>query len=310
MKVSIIVPIYNVENYLPRCLDSLVNQTLTDIEIILVNDGSLDNSQAIIDDYSIKYKNIRAFIKKNGGLSDARNFGLKKALGEYILFVDSDDYIDLNTCQEFYDISKKNNLDVLVGNYINVYNDTKKVNVNQMDNEIYNGIEFIKKYFSQKRPSIMAWLLFSKREYLIKNNLFFKKGIYHEDEHLTPSIMLKAKKIKYIDFPFYYYINNPDSITNKKDKTKNIVDIYSICDELDEKYKSIKDKKAKKLLNDRLIYIRLLAFGMQLSYNKDYKFKRNKICGKSCKLRTKFKVILYCISPRIYFALLNIKKRW
>ena len=138
--------------------------------------------------------------------------------------------------------------------------------------------------------------------------MFFKKGIYHEDEHLVPTIMLKASRIKYVDYKFYYYVNNIDSITKQKDKTKNILDIYLICDELHEKYHSIKDKRAKQLLNDRLVYIRLLAFGMQLDYNEKYVFKRNKIWGKSYKLKTKLKSLIYCISPRIYFKLLSLKR--
>ena len=85
-KISVIIPVYNVEKYLSKCLDSVVNQTLKDIEIIVVNDGSPDNSQKIIDDYTKKYKNIKSFVKKNGGLSDARNFGIKKASGKYIAF--------------------------------------------------------------------------------------------------------------------------------------------------------------------------------------------------------------------------------
>ena len=127
MKVSIIVPVYNVERHLNKCLDSLVNQTLKNIEIIIVNDGSLDNSQLIINEYSNKYKNIRTFIKKNGGLSDARNYGLKKAKGEYVLFVDSDDYIALDSCERLYNTAKQDDVDVLIGNYIKVDNGVEKI---------------------------------------------------------------------------------------------------------------------------------------------------------------------------------------
>lgn len=309
IKVSIIVPIYNVEKQLPKCLDTLVNQTIDEYEIILVNDGSLDNSQKIIEDYSNKYKNIRAFIKKNGGLSDARNFGLKKARGKYILFVDSDDYIDLKTCETLYNCAENDNLDVLVGNYINVSDGKESININQMDSNTYNGYDFIKKYFLQIKPPIMAWLLFSKKEFLLKNNLFFKKGIYHEDEHLTPTIMLNAKRIKYINYNYYYYVNNPASITNKKDKTKNIMDIYAICDELYEKYQSINDRLVKKLLIDRLVYIRFLAFGMQNEFNKKYCFPKNKVLFKAYKFKNKIKVLLYLLSPKYYFKLLEKKKR-
>ena len=309
-KVSIIVPVYNVEKQLSKCLDSLVSQTLKDIEIILVNDGSPDNSQQIIDKYKKKYPDkIKSFKKENGGLSDARNFGLIRAKGEYILFVDSDDYIEINACNTFYECAKKDNLDVLIGNYIDVNNIIENKNINHMDSEIYDGISFIKRYFSQSETPIMAWLLFSKREFLLKNKLFFKKGIFHEDEHLVPTIMLKAKKIKFINYHFYYYINNPNSITKKKDKTKNIIDIYEICDELYKKYQSIKDDKVKKLLIDRLVYIRLLAFGMQNKYDKKFCFEKKLIWNKAYKRKNKLKAFIYCTSPYGYYLLLKLKKR-
>ena len=114
IKVSVIVPVYNVEKYLEKCLDSLVNQTLKEIEIIIVNDGSPDNSHKIIDKYTKKYKNIKAYLKENGGLSDARNYGLKKASGEYIAFLDSDDFVKEDMYQKMYEKAKSGNFDMIV----------------------------------------------------------------------------------------------------------------------------------------------------------------------------------------------------
>ena len=121
IKVSIIVPVYNVYEKIEKCLKSLINQTLTDIEIIVVNDGSLDNSQIIIDEYANKDKRIKSFIKKNGGLSDARNYGLNNAIGEYIMFVDSDDYIDINACEKLYNEAIKDNLDISLNKYFLIF---------------------------------------------------------------------------------------------------------------------------------------------------------------------------------------------
>ena len=126
VKVSIIVPVYNVEKVIDRCLNSLVNQTLNDIEIIVVNDGTLDNSQDIIDEYAKKNQKVKSFVKENGGLSDARNYGLEKAIGEYIMFVDSDDYIDLFACEKLYNEAKESNVNILVGNYYDVKKDIEK----------------------------------------------------------------------------------------------------------------------------------------------------------------------------------------
>ena len=116
-KVSIIVPVYQVEKYLRKCLDSLVNQTLEEIEILVINDGSPDDSQVIIDEFQQKYPLIiKSFIKENGGLSDARNFGLEKATGEFIGFVDSDDEVSKTMFQEMYSLAKKHEAEMVICN--------------------------------------------------------------------------------------------------------------------------------------------------------------------------------------------------
>lgn len=308
VKVSIIVPVYNVEKVINKCLTSLVNQTLKDIEIIVVNDGSPDNSQVIIDKYAKKDKRIRSFIKQNGGLSDARNYGLDKAQGEYIMFVDSDDYIDLFACEKLFKEASKAKVDILVGNYYDVKDGIIEPNICKCSESILTSVDFIKEYFSQKNVSLMSWLLFYKRSFLIKNKLKFLKGVFHEDEEFTPRAMLKANKIKFIDYKFYYYVYNTNSITKKKDKSKNIIDIYMISDNLEKLYDSIDDKKARKLLNDRLVYIRLLAFGMQNEYDKKKSFPKSKIINKAVKVKNKLKVLLYVISPKLYFKILKLKR--
>lgn len=307
VKVSIIVPVYNVEKVIDRCLNSLINQTLNDIEIIVVNDGTLDNSQDIIDEYAKKNQKVKSFVKENGGLSDARNYGLEKAIGEYIMFVDSDDYIDLFACEKLYNEAKKSNVNILVGNYYDVKKDSITPNSCRCTGKVLNGIDFIKEYFSQKNVSLMSWLLFCNRNFLIKNKLKFLKGVFHEDEEFTPRAMLKAKRIKFFDYCFYYYVYNDNSITKKKDKSKNISDIYKISDDLEKLYNTIDDKKAKSLLNDRIVYIRLLAFGMQNKYSPQYAFPKTKIIRKSVKLKNKIKAMLYCISPKLYFKLLKLR---
>ena len=309
IKVSVIIPVYNVESVLEKCLDSVINQTLNEIEIIVVNDGSPDNSQKIIDKFAKKDKRIKSFIKENGGLSDARNYGIERANGEYILFVDSDDYIDSNACSKLYEEAKRNNLDILVGNYYDVKNGKITENICKCDDRIYNGEQFIIKYFSQKSVSIMAWLLFCKREYLNKKKLKFLKGVFHEDEEFSPRAMLNTKRIKFLDYKYYYYVYNSESITKKKDKTKNIKDIYSICDKLESEYIKIKSVQAKKLLIDRLVYIRLLAFGMQNVYDEANVFPKEKIKHKAFKLKNRIKSHIYTISPKLYLKIQKYKNR-
>ena len=122
-KVSIIVPVYNVEDYLPKCLETLVNQTLGDMEIIVVNDGATDGSQAVIDSFVSRYSNVKSLIKPNGGLSDARNYGMPYATGEYIGFVDSDDYVDLDMYENLYRKAKEADYDIVECNLHHVYPD-------------------------------------------------------------------------------------------------------------------------------------------------------------------------------------------
>ena len=173
-KVSVIIPVYNVEKYIDKCLSSLVNQTLKDIEIIVVNDGSPDNSQKIIDKYVKKYpKKIKSFIKENGGQGSARNFGLTKANGEYIGYVDSDDYVELDMYEKLYNKAKTNNYDIVTcGNY----------NVSEnYENKIVDNIVTI---YKSKTENIIfgkmaVWNKIYKKEILVNNNIEFKEKVWY-----------------------------------------------------------------------------------------------------------------------------------
>ena len=219
-KVSIIVPVYNVEAYLTKCLDSLVNQSLKDIEIIVVNDGSPDNSQKIINKYTQKYACVKGYIKENGGLSDARNYGLKKAHGEYILFVDSDDYIERQMVEKMYHHAIKNKLDVVVCDTINVYPDGHeqviKSNVDYADNNLENYLI---------SPPMACIRLFKKD---IFNKLAFKKGIFYEDLELTPKVVNITKKVGFLDEPLYYYLQRSGSIMKQKAFNDHLLDIFDV----------------------------------------------------------------------------------
>ena len=136
-KVSVIVPVYNTEKYIDKCLTSLANQTLDDYEVIVVNDGSPDNSQEIIDNFTLKYPKIfKSYIKKNGGLSDARNYGISRANSEYIAFVDSDDYIEREMLEELYNKAISNDYDMVVCDINYVFEDRTKLVSSLIDNDI------------------------------------------------------------------------------------------------------------------------------------------------------------------------------
>ena len=146
--ISIVVPVYNVENYLDRCLESLVNQTLKKIEIILVDDGSIDNSSSICDLWKLKDSRIKVIHKKNGGLSSARNAGMKIAIGKYIGFVDSDDDVELDMYEKMYIVAEKYTVDFIMSDYLRVLNDNHKYNKSlDIDGGYYDKSKIIKDSF-------------------------------------------------------------------------------------------------------------------------------------------------------------------
>ena len=212
VKVSVIVPVYNVEKYLEKCLDSLVNQTLKEIEIIVVNDGSPDNSQKIIDKYTKKYQNIKAYIKENGGVSDARNFGISRATGEYIGFVDSDDYVSLDMYQKMYNKAKEGNFDIVVCDLNYVYEDGRCVRIRS---KIEKDTTNIKKTYVNMYPCV--WNKIYKRK-LFKEGIEFKKGVWFEDVDFLYKIFPYIKTIGVVKEPFNQYVQREGSITKTFDK--------------------------------------------------------------------------------------------
>lgn len=212
IKVSVIVPVYNVEEYLARCLDSLVNQSLKDIEIIVVNDGSPDNSQKIIDNYCKKYKNIKSFIKENGGVSDARNFGIEKAQGEYIAFVDGDDYVSNDMYQKMYDKAKLGNFDIVVCDLNYVYENGE---IKRVSSKIEKDTVDIKKTYVNMYPCV--WNKIFKRE-LFNTGIRFKKGVWFEDVDFLYKIFPFIKNIGVVKEPFNQYVQREGSITKTFDK--------------------------------------------------------------------------------------------
>ena len=206
--LSIVVPVYDVEQYLPRCIDSILKQSFTDFELILVNDGSPDNCPIICDEYADKDDRIKVIHKENGGLSDARNTGINKARGKYISFIDSDDFIVENAYEVLISQAEKKSLDIVTGAAIEYYaeNNQKPKGIKRsFTNEVMSGIDFLKKSYDEgAMVHCVVSSIYSSA--LIKdNNLFFKKGILHEDNLWTPQVFLKAERVMYYDIDFYMH---------------------------------------------------------------------------------------------------------
>ena len=217
MKFSIVIPVYNVYDYLDKCLNSLLKQSYDNFEVIIVNDGSPDNSQEIIDKYQKLDKRFKGYIKENGGLSSARNYGLKYVKGDYLLFIDSDDFIEEDLLLNLNNALKNKMVDIVrfncvtcdtLGNIINKYNDIEYLN-QPIDNVIN---DLTRREFFEP-----AWLYCYKVSFWKKNNFKYTEGRIHEDFGLTPLVLYYAKDISAINYDGYYYVMRDGSIT----KTKN-----------------------------------------------------------------------------------------
>ena len=241
-KVSIIVPFYNVEGYIEKCLDTLVNQTLKDIEIILVNDGSTDRSIEIVNKFLRRYPEKLVYLEKeNGGLSDARNYAIPYTKGEYIAFLDSDDYVEKYMYEEMYNMAKKENSDMVECNFYWEYPDKQKEDIGT----IYHGKnEMIVKI------RVVAWNKLIKREILEKSEVRFPKGYRYEDTEFTYKLIPYIEKVSFLKKPCIHYVQREGSISNSQnERTKEIFDV------LDHVIEYYKEKDIYEKYQEELEYI-------------------------------------------------------
>ena len=226
-KVSVIVPIYNVEKYLEKCINSLLSQTLEDIQIILVNDGSKDNSGNIAKEYEKNNKNRVIYVEKeNGGLSDARNYGLKYATGDFIAFLDSDDYIEKNAYEEMYNKAIEENVDYVECDFIWEFPNKIRVDKQYPYKNKKEMLSFVR---------VVAWNKLIKRQLITDNNLEFPKGLRYEDVEFTYKLIPFINKFAYVDKPFIHYVQREGSIANVQNE--RTAEIFTVLDNVIEFYK-------------------------------------------------------------------------
>ena len=233
LKLSIVIPVYNVEKYIGKCLDTCLDQDLSkdEYEIVVVDDGSPDNSSAIVEEYIQRYRNIRLIHRKNGGLSAARNTGLKEAQGKYVWFVDSDDWIESNCLSCLVEQAEEKDLDVLCFGLQLVYPDGRTAPYNiryEESDKVYKGEDFICKV---KMPAA-AWVALYKREYLIGNKLCFMEGILHEDQEFTPRAYSLATSISYINKVVYNYNQRDGGIMKSNRNKQRAIDLLKVAKSL------------------------------------------------------------------------------
>ena len=229
-KVSIIVPVYNVEKYIEKSLNSLINQTFDDFEIIIINDGSTDKSKDVIDTFIEKYpEKIKYFEKENGGAADARNYGINVATGEYIAFLDPDDYIEKEMLDEMYNKAKEENSDLVECDFYWEYPNKKKLDTG----EVYSN----KKEMLIK-TRVMPWNKLIKRSLLEENNIRFPKGLRYEDIEFTYKMVPYCTKVSFVKKPFIHYVQREESASYSYNE--KVGDIYKVLDNVINYYKEIK----------------------------------------------------------------------
>ena len=257
VKISVIVPVYGVEDYIKKCMDSLVNQTFKDFEIIVVNDGTKDQSIEIIKE-NYNDKRIKILNKQNGGLSDARNFALDKAKGEYLLYVDSDDYVDSEMLEKMYHCAKENDADIVECLASKVENECVSPLENNIHLENSDHIRYI-----INRPS--AWGKLVKKELMEKKELSFVKGMLYEDVATMPALALYTKKIAFVNECLYYYVIRNGSIMNQSEYKEKMEDIFVSLNHLSELFKK-KDKKNEYRSELEYLYITHLLHDSSLMF--------------------------------------------
>lgn len=303
-KISVIVPIYKVEDYLHRCVDSIINQTYTNLEIILVDDGSPDDCPMICDEYAKKDSRIRVVHKKNGGLSDARNAGIDIATGEYLMFIDSDDFVDVEMMESMMKNMIDNNVDMVVCNIKYVYEDREVVKYNQAD-RILDRYEAMEEYLKDGVVQAVAWNKLYKKSLI--NDMRYKVGKTNEDEFFTYKVVDKTDKIYYNSRSFYNYIQRDSSIMGKYSikRLDGVEASYERLNFIKEKYPTLYEKEKKTFVNLCIYSYQMILKEPNLDKDKQgrktlnnyrKKIKFNKIELKNYSHKDKLKIYLSKIS--------------
>lgn len=275
-KFSFIVPVYNVKDYLHECIESILNQTVDNYEVILIDDGSTDGSNIICQEYSLKYDKIRMFRKENGGLSDARNFGIDKAKGEYLIFVDSDDYIEPESLTNFmHSLELYKNPDVLITRIKKIRLDTVKLMDSNLPMHIISNNskqDIITWMFTESNSLWPAVRYVVKREFIEEEKLKFKKGFYHEDIDWTTKLFLYARTFSATDFYWYNHRMHREGSITTVPKAKRTLDIIELVSNIlrDSKFDRL-EPKIRDILFRRLVESIYASISNYRFYNNDGK---------------------------------------
>ena len=321
MLISVIIPVYNVEDYLHYAIESLEKQTYKNFEIILVNDGSTDNSGELCDEYSEKYSNVRVFHKENGGLSDARNFGVQKAKGEFITFLDPDDYLEVYSLELLASIQEMQDCDIVstrvkATELYNVYSNRSLTEEDIKNVIVMNRDIFLEEAFYDKVATVSACGKLYRKSIL---EIPFPKGKIYEDLYIISEHVGEANKIVHTPIQIYNYYRRQGSIVNSKFTSKQ----YDFFDAINHNRTVIKNKYNDKKSLENAVNAKEVAGGLKIcntayltnlnDVNKiNSILKKNKmsfLLNKRINIKFKIKYILFILSPKIFYGIKNILKK-
>jgi len=322
IKFSIIVPIYNIsyqrgENLFTPCMESILGQTYDNVEIILVDDGSTDDAPRICEEYAKQDSRIVVIHKANGGLSSARNMGLRRATGDYVIFVDADDELDLHSCEIFTNIIKQHpNIEIISSNAKIVKNGKIRYYIFNplVNNKSVRGEEFLKVQISHRTFHSTAWLPIIKRDFLVDKNLYFKEDIFiNEDNEWSARLYLSAQSVVTSNFIHYIYKILDISLGNPKNKER-FLDTMRYCEALEKRFDMIEDEDLRSCMMSFIFNLWLASYQKGELYKKRYQYLINKdfLKGKPRLFVEKVKYIIFSVSPYLFCQVIKMvdKIRW
>lgn len=314
-KISVIVPVYKAEKYIRRCIESVLNQTLSDLELILVDDGSPDNSGIICDEYAKKDKRVKVVHKANGGAASARNMGISVSCGEYLGFCDSDDYLNPNMYENLISIMEENNLNTIscLSNNRTEEGDLLSVGNSDRRLEIYSDVEYIKKIYSWKADVSLCTRV-TKAEIVKQIRVPEKRRV--EDFYFTVSLMIKTGGTAIYNYPYYEYTVNKDSVTHSANSSIYMDGMYFF-----EKTKEILDNEIyaneQEYFHFKFLYLLFVSlrksewdkYRLQILYHRYFVCKNifNILNNQNLTKKEKFVLFLVIINPRLPSTLYLIK---
>lgn len=300
--ISIIIPVYNVEEYLEACLNSVLNQSCQPDEIILVDDGSTDSSGALCDAFSERSDRICVIHKTNGGLSDARNAGIRAARSDYLLFLDSDDTIAADTIEKFLPYLGSYP-DAIVGNVRSLWpHKTAKKMHSVTGGKPMSGSEFLKSELTAGTMYYESVQCLYSKAVLVSRDLWFIKGLLHEDQVFTTVFFLQAEKVIPTDIVFYNHMIREGSITTQNDQTPNARSIVRICHILEKEAETIQDRELRHLVLDHCVSLYYRAYvDAELINHPQIRLDKQFLMRNSYALKNKARTLLYSISQRAFY---------